>query len=123
MRPTLHQHARNEMTSVSLLVASDAMWRGRAKRFAAGIAALILFSILQYGFSDRGSPRAVMLTGLAWTAAALLAVQQTLQTARHFGGRDRLVWSGLALACIAWLGGRLYADYWELVRGETLPFP
>ena len=108
------------MTSVSLLVASDAMWRGRSKRLGIGVAGLILFAVLQYGLSDRGSPRSVMLSDLSWTAVALLAMQQATMTARRFKGRDRMVWSGLALACLCWLGGRLFADYWEVLRGATL---
>ncbi len=103
--------------------AADGLWLGRVKRLAVGAGALILFAILQYGLTRHGSPRAVMLTDLSWTAVALLAVQQAFVTATRSSGRDRAVWSGLALASLWWLVARLYADYVELVLGQPLPFP
>jgi PAS domain S-box-containing protein len=99
------------------------MWRARAKRLSAGFIFLLLFAVLQYGMTESGSPEAVMLTDLAWSVAGLLAFQQSLTTARRLQGRDRSVWLVMALACLCWLGGRLYADYWQLMRRETLSFP
>ncbi|HVZ02867.1 MAG TPA: ATP-binding protein [Dongiaceae bacterium] len=105
------------------MAAGDALWRGRALRLALGIGALLLFSIVQFGLTGRGSPRAVMLADLCWTAAALFGFQQATVNAWRFHGRNRVVWSGFALACLSWLGSRLYAGHLELVRGEALPFP
>jgi PAS domain S-box-containing protein len=105
------------------MLASDALWRGRMKRIGLGLAALLAFAIVQYGMTERGSPRALMLTDLSWAAIALFPVQQCFQSALRLQGRDRLVWSGLGIASACWLAARIYAAYVELGLGATLPFP
>jgi PAS domain S-box-containing protein len=122
MQPVLRPHVRNDMLSVSQM-AADAMWRGRARRLGLGIAALIIFSLVQYGMTERGSPRAVMLTDLAWTAVALFATQQALQSGLRTAGRIRMSWFALAAGLACWLLGSLQRDYVELVLWIPAPVP
>ena len=104
-------------------MAADALWRARAIRLALGLAVLIAFAVLQYGLTEPGSPRAIALTDLSWTAAALLALQQTLQTGLRAVGRPRFGWFTLVAALACWLLGCLQRDYVELVLRQPAPVP
>ena len=78
----MHRHDRIPMSSVSLtLVDKDWTLRRRAKLLGCWIGLLVLFSIVQYGFTERGSPRSILLIDLAWTVSAAFAVRQSYLTA------------------------------------------
>jgi PAS domain S-box-containing protein len=115
MQPTLRPHDRNDMTSIALDLPEDALWRARAKRIVLGLGALVLFCVLQYGLTERGSPRAMMLADLCLTALALLAAQQTFLTGLRSIPQHRTAWWALTAAASCWLIGQLHRDYVELV--------
>jgi len=104
-------------------MATDALWRARARRLALGLAVLVGFAVVQHGLTEPGSFRASALTDLSWTLAALLALQQTVQTGLHATGRIRFGWFTLAAAIGCWLLGSLQRDYVELVLRAAPPVP
>ncbi len=85
--------------------------------------ALVLYAVLQFGMTERGSFRAAFLIDFAWTLAALVAAQQCAQTAFRFRGRERLAWLCFAGAGAVWLLGQLFWNTTELWLGKTPAFP
>jgi PAS domain S-box-containing protein len=59
----------------------------------------------------------------AWTIAALATALKCFQVRRALTGPDRLAWSFLGYACLAWFAGVLVRDYYELAAGRAAPFP
>jgi diguanylate cyclase (GGDEF)-like protein len=77
--------------------------------------------VLATGAGGEGVISAVTCLGemlFAATAAASLGLH-----ARRSSGRDRLSWAALAAGCGAWALGEGVWSWYELVRGDELPFP
>ncbi|MDQ7249188.1 ATP-binding protein [Dongia sedimenti] len=101
----------------------DSTARRRLRLLIGWVGALVLYVVLQFGMTDRGSFRAAALIDLAWTLASLAAAAQCYLTAKRLQGRERLAWLSFAGACLVWLIGQLYWDYLELALGRQTPFP
>jgi hypothetical protein len=85
--------------------------------------ALVLYVVLQFGMTERGSFRAAFLIDFAWTLAALVAAYQCTATANRFQGRERFAWLCFAGASLIWFLGQAYWDYLELWLKQQTPFP
>jgi len=101
----------------------DPLARRRIRLLAGWAAALVLYAVLQFGMTERGSIRAAALIDIAWTLASVLAAHQCYLTATRFRGRERLAWLGFAGAGLIWFLGQLHWDYCELVAFRKTPFP
>jgi PAS domain S-box-containing protein len=97
--------------------------RRRLRLLIGWIAALMLYAVLQFGMTERGSFRAAFLIDFAWTLAALAAAHQCSVTALKFQGRERLAWLCFAGASLIWFAGQLYWDIAELWIGTAPTFP
>ncbi|MDH5395642.1 MAG: ATP-binding protein [Gammaproteobacteria bacterium] len=60
---------------------------------------------------------------LAWTIAAAATSLRALQVARNCDNNTCKGWYLVAIANMAWLAGILSWDYYELIKGETTPYP
>jgi PAS domain S-box-containing protein len=111
--------------SIASLATSDqdSTARRRLQLLIGWIGALVLFVVLQFGMTDRGSFRAAFLIDSAWTLASLAAAYQCYATATRLQGRERLAWLSFAGASLLWFMGQVYWDYMELVLGRQTPFP
>jgi len=56
-------------------------------------------------------------------AAALIAAAACAVAARRHVGRTRLAWALLAGSAVAWVGGEAVWSYFEVLRGQQVPFP
>lgn len=101
----------------------DSTSRRRLRLLIGWVGALVLYAILQFGMTERGSFRAAFLIDLAWTLGALAAAYQCHATAKSLQGRERLAWLSFAGASLLWFIGQIYWDYMELVLGRLTPFP
>ena len=97
--------------------------RRRVGLLACWAGALVLYAVLQFGMTERGSPRAATLIDTAWTLASLAAAWQCAVTGLRFQGRERLAWASFAGAGLIWFMGQVYWDYMELGLGLQTPFP
>ncbi len=111
--------------SIASLATSDrdSTARRRLLLLACWVGALVLYAVLQFGMTERGSFRAAFLIDLAWTLAALAAACQCAATAMRLQGRERLAWLSFAGASLLWFIGQVYWDYMELVLRRQTPFP
>jgi PAS domain S-box-containing protein len=101
----------------------DSTARRRIRLLAGWVGALVLYAVLQFGMTQRGSYQARALIDIAWTFAALVAAYQCYLTATRFQGRERMAWLCFAGACLIWLIGQVYWDYMELALRLATPFP
>jgi len=85
--------------------------------------ALVVFAIVQFGLSARGSFASVVLIDFGWTATSAVAAFGCARTAWRLTGRERLAWLAFSLAALLWLIGQAYWDVCELWRHEIVPFP
>jgi PAS domain S-box-containing protein len=90
---------------------------------ACWVGTLVLYAVLQFGMTERGSFRAAFLIDSAWTLAAVVAAYQCTITARLFQGRERLAWLCFAGASAIWLIGQLRWDVAELWLRKAPGFP
>lgn len=60
---------------------------------------------------------------LIWTFTSLLTGQRCFAAARALDGSARKAWWMFGWGCVAWFGGMLIWDYYELVMGFVTPFP
>jgi PAS domain S-box-containing protein len=97
--------------------------RRRLRLLIGWTGALVLYVVLQFGMSERGSFRAAFLIDFAWTLAALAAAYQCFATANRFQGRERFAWLCFAGASLIWFLGQAYWDYLELWLKQQTPFP
>jgi PAS domain S-box-containing protein len=101
----------------------DSATRRRIWLLAGWAGALLLFLVLQYGMTERGSERAAFLIDIAWTLASGAAAYQCGKAALRLSGRERVAWGSFAGASLAWCLGQIYWDYLELWLRLPTPFP
>jgi PAS domain S-box-containing protein len=101
----------------------DSTARRRLLLLAGWVGALVLYAVLQFGMTERGSFRAAFLIDFAWTFASLAGAWQCAATGLRLQGRERLTWLSFAGASLIWFIGQVYWDYMELVLGKQTPFP
>jgi len=97
--------------------------RGRRKLHALLLILLVaMFALGAYVLPLDQATRHVWVDFI-WTFASLLTGQRCLAVARSLGGSARRAWRMFGWGCLAWFGGMLAWDYYELVLGFVTPFP
>jgi signal transduction histidine kinase len=84
------------------------------------LAALTIYGGLLWLATDAAT---VWINDIAWTLASAMAAWSCFHTARRLHKPNARAWWLLGTGCASWLIGQLCWNYYELVRGISIPFP
>jgi diguanylate cyclase (GGDEF)-like protein/PAS domain S-box-containing protein len=91
---------------------------------ACAVAALLTIAFgLALALRVEGLMNANAIRGFGEAAAALIAAVACLTAATRQTGRTRFAWVLLGTGALAWAAGEGYWSYFQIIRGEHLPFP
>jgi diguanylate cyclase (GGDEF)-like protein/PAS domain S-box-containing protein len=104
--PVVPKHATRDFTIAAALVAS-----------------LILAFVAWIWFKIAGVQVSEAVDDFGECAAALIAAAAGAVAAWRNLGRTRLAWALLAASALLWAGGEAAWSYFEIIRGQQVPFP
>lgn len=101
----------------------DSSSKGPRPLVIAWAAVLLLHTlVLSIGQIDRQT--ATVINDIVWTIAASLAAISSFRAAMSLRGCDRAAWLLFAFACVAWTGGQMVWNVYEIYLGVIpAPFP
>lgn len=86
-------------------------------------AAALLLHALVISTGQVSLHTAAIINDIVWTIAATLAAISSFRAALSLHGCERAAWLLFAAACVAWTGGQMVWNVYDIYLGTPIPFP